>query len=241
MNRFALFYIIVVFGLLAPLSAKGQAVSAWNIGIGGTPTFMPTTDKTMKPTAFTLELGIEFRDNHLFSFDGGLWFDDEKTGEAEWYSYTYGNVIYWSLPTGVIPQSREKHTEDILRKYSQGYFAFSYHYVINLGEYCRLHLGPSIGAYYTKAVTDYKNSTEEKKGRPKIDNHNEIKANSFVYGIGAGISGGRRGYIDVRYRYLKSKSLEIEDKATKELFTTQGQIHQINIIIGLRWKFKREG
>jgi len=235
-----LFYIIVVCGLLAPFSAKGQAVTAWNIGMGGTPTFVPTTDKTMKPVAVTMELGIEFRDNHQLSFDGGMSPEKEKTGEAKWYSYTYGNVIYWNPIAGVIPQGRKEHTEDIYRNYNQSYFLFSYHYVINMGEYFRLHLGPSIGGYYTKAVTEYETSAE-KEGRPKIVNNNEIKANSFVYGIGAGFSAGRRGYIDLRYRYLTGKALEIEDMATKECVTSIGQIHQINIIIGWRWKFKREG
>ena len=229
-------YIIAIYAFL-PLCASGQLVSAWNIGIGGTPSFVPTTDKTLKPVSFTMESGVEIKNHHQLTFDGGFDYENEKTGEAKWKTYTYGSVIYVDPIAGVIPQGYKEHTEDIYRTYSHSFFVFSYHYVINMGNAFRMHLGPTLGGYYTKADTDYE-SSGEKEGRPKIDN-NEKKSNSFVYGIGVGFSAGRRGYIDLRYRYLTGKALEIEDMATKEYLTTKGQIHQINIIIGFRWKIKR--
>ena len=103
---------------------------------------------------------------------------------------------------------------------------------MKIGEIFRLHLGPSFGGYFINAVSEYESSYSQ-NGRPELQK-NQKSASSLVYGFGAGISAREagKGFIDLRYRYLKGKELELE------VINIKGSVHQITLIGGFCWNKK---
>ena len=231
MKRFTVI-VICTYVTFNTIAQEKQLNYNWNFGLGVTSSIVQTSEKTRKPAGLSMELGLAFgkHSQHQLAFDvsGVGKGKREKIGNAVWYTQEHSNTIYWSIPTGVISHYK-RNTSTVYRQYNQLCSAFSYQYAMKIGEIFRLHLGPSIGSFYMDAYSEY-DSSSSRNGRPELK-ESQKSASSLLYGFGTGISAREAGigFIDLRYRYLKGKELELE------VLNIKGSLHQITLIVGFCW------